>query len=215
VTPDRSGLNIVVFGAAGRLGHRIVAEASSRGHAVTSVVRESEARSVSASVVAGDSTSEGSVRALAGGADVLVSAVGGPDKTIYLRTAQTLVETLRPMRSAPRIIHSGGGGSLLDADGVRFVDAPGFPPELREEVLGQAAALDFYRASTGVTWTYMSPPPGNFAPGERVGRYRVGTEHPVTDEHGNFGISFEDYAVALVDEIETPAHLNSRFTVGY
>lgn len=106
-------------------------------------------------------------------------------------------------------------GSLLNADGIRFVDAPGFPGEFRAEVLGQAAALDFYRASAGVRWTYLSPPPGNFAPGERLGHYRTGAEHPVTDDQGHYGISYEDYSIALIDEIENPAHLNMRFTVGY
>jgi putative NADH-flavin reductase len=146
----------------------------------------------------------------------MVSAVGGSDKSVYLDTARTLVESLAPLgETAPRIVHSGGGATLLDAEGVRFADKPGFPPELLDEVLGQAAALDYYRASTGVTWTYLSPPPGDFAPGERLGHYRIGDEHPVTRPDGTFGISYEDYAIALIDEIETPAHLNARFTVGY
>ncbi len=81
--------------------------------------------------------------------------------------------------------------------------------------VGGAAALDFYRNSHGVTWTYMSPPPGRFAPGERLGHYRTGTDWPVVDREGNARISHEDYAVALVDEIESPSHLNARFTVGY
>ena len=61
----------------------------------------------------------------------------------------------------------------------------------------------------------MSPPPGNFAPGQRLGHYRIGLDHPVTDAHGNYGISYEDYAAALIDEIGAPTHLNTRFTVGY
>ncbi len=214
---------IVIFGAAGGLGSRLVTEAVSRGHQVRAVVRDTGAvpgrvddSSDRVSVIAGDGTSAESVRALAPGADVLVSAVGSRDTTVYLRTARTLVETLAPMGAdAPRIIHSGGGASLLNADGVRFADTPDFPVALRAEVLGQAAALDYYRASTGVTWTYLSPPPANFAPGQRLGHYRTGSEHPVTDEQGNFSISYEDYAIALVDEIENPAHLNTRFTVGY
>ena len=64
-------------------------------------------------------------------------------------------------------------------------------------------------------WTYMSPPPGNFAPGERRGTYRTGRDHPVVDVTGGFGISYEDYALALLDEIENRSFLNMRFTVGY
>lgn len=154
---------------------------------------------------------------MSSGADVLVAAVGGPDKTVYLRTAQTLIEIVAamPFANRPRIIHSGAGGSLLNDAGVRFVDTPDFPAAIREESLGQAAALDFYRVSTDAAWTYVSPPPGNFAARERLGHYRVGGDHPVTDDQGEFGISYEDYAMALVDEIESPAHLDARFTVGY
>ena len=104
---------------------------------------------------------------------------------------------------------------MLNAEGVRLVDTPDFPNHLRDEVLGQAAALDFYRTSRGVTWTYMSPPPGSFSPGERLGHYRTGTEWPVVDENGVAKISYEDYAMAIIDEIESPSFLNARFTVGY
>lgn len=167
-------------------------------------------------VVKGDATTLDSVRALAESADVLVSTVGGPDKSVYLQVAGTLVVAARERGdSAPRIIHSGGGGSLLDGAGTRFVDTPGFPEAIRDEVLGQAAALDYYRTTTDVDWTYMSPPPGNFEPGERTGIYRVGGDHPVVDTDGGYGISYEDYAVALVDEIEHPRHRRERFTVGY
>jgi uncharacterized protein len=88
-----------------------------------------------------------------------------------------------------RPVHNGGRGSLLNADDVRFVDTPKFPAAIRDEALGQAAGLDYYRSTTAVTWTYLSSPPGNF--------------------------SFEDFAVALVNEIETPQHLIMCFTVGY
>ncbi|WP_405483539.1 NAD(P)-dependent oxidoreductase [Streptomyces sp. NBC_00009] len=210
---------IVIFGAAGRLGSRIVAEAAFRGHHVTAVARTTDHLTTlhdGATAQVGDPTDPDSVRTLATGTDVLVSAVGGPDKAVYLTTARTLVTTLKRIGdTAPRIIHCGGGGSLLNDEGVRMVDVPGFPAELRDEVLGQAAALDYYRASTGVTWTYVSPPPGNFAPGRRTGQYRTGTDHPVTRPDGTFGISYEDYALALVDEIETASHLDTRFTVGY
>lgn len=209
--------SIVIFGAGGRLGSRIVAEAAGRGHQVTAAVTGPSAQlAEGVHMTAGDITRPAAVHQLAAGADVVVSAVGGADKSVYLRAARTLVTALTEMGDgAPRIIHSGGGGSLLGEDGVRYVDAPGFPEAAREDSLGQAAALDYYRSVAGVTWTYLSPPPGNFAPGERRGTYRTGDDHPVVDADGRSAISYEDYAMALVDEIEVPRHLNARFTVGY
>ena len=206
---------IVIFGAAGRLGSRVANEATSRGHEVISVVRSFIKSSNGATIVIGDSTSKEFVLGLSRDADALVSTVGGPDKSIYVRTAHTLVETFaEPGAILARIIDSGGAGSLLDANGTRIVDSPSFSPSVREEALGQSAALDYYRNSSGVTWTYMSPAL-NFAPGERLGHYRVGIDHPVFDEHGVSSISYEDYAMALIDEIERPNHLDTRFTVGY
>jgi putative NADH-flavin reductase len=211
---------IVVFGAAGKLGTRVIAEAANRGgHQITAVVSDTPPAQQWPAVVrvtVGDAADRKSAAELAAGADVLISVVGGPDKSIYLRVAQNLVETLAAIGSgAPRVLHSGGGGSLLSADGKRYVDQPGFPKAARPDSLGQAAALDFYRTSKGAIWTYLSPPPGNFAPGERRGTYRIGTDYPVFDAIGGFGISYEDYAVALVDEIENSRFVNTRFTVGY
>lgn len=100
--------------------------------------------------------------------------------------------------------------------GQRFFDSPSFPDEYRPYAIGQIQALDAYFALSGeVTWTYLSPPPAHFAPGERLGRYRTGLDHPVTGQDGQARISYEDYAAAVVDEIENPRHLNRRFTVGY
>lgn len=209
---------VVVFGAGGRLGRRVAAEASSRRHRVIGVVHGVPSAPVGeeVEVVTGDVTDLGAVHRLAESADVLVATVGGPDKSLYLRAAHALVAAAESLGDrAPRIIHSGGGGSLLDADGTRFVDTPGFPEALRPEVLGQAAALDYYRTISDVDWVYMSPPPGNFEPGARTGHYRTGGDHPVVDAQGRFGISYEDYAIALVDEIDHPRHHRQRFTVGY
>ena len=209
---------VVVFGAGGRLGRRVAAEASSRGHRVIGVVHGVPSVPVGedVEVVTGDVTDLGAVHRLAESADVLVATVGGPDKSLYLRAAHALVAAAESLGDrAPRIIHSGGGGSLLDAHGTRLVDTPGFPEALRPEVLGQAAALDYYRTISDVDWVYISPPPGNFEPGMRTGRYGTGDDHPVVDAQGRFGISYEDYAIALVDEIDHPRHHRQRFTVGY
>ncbi|MFD4504237.1 NAD(P)-dependent oxidoreductase [Streptomyces sp. NPDC058457] len=211
---------IVVFGAAGKAGSRVVAEAAARGHEVTAVARDlSRIASVPGGVrlVSGDVTDPGTVADLAQDADALVLTVGGPDARLYAEAVASVASAGRALAPAgPRILHMGGGASLLDAEGVRFFDAPGFPEEFKPYAIGQIQALDAYLdLGDDVTWTYLSPPPVHFAPGERTGRYRTGLDHPVTGADGQARISYEDYAVALVDEVENPRHLNRRFTVGY
>jgi uncharacterized protein len=211
--------NVVVFGAAGRAGARIMAEAARRGHQVTAVAREpARIGGLPAGVraVTGDATSQASIAERAKGADAIVISVGGPDKSAYAKAARAAVAALAPLGDGgPRVIHMGGGGSLLNADGVPFFTNPKIPANLLAEMKGQAAALDVYRGSTGVRWTYVSPPPGNFAPGERKAHYRTGQEHPVVAADGSMAISYEDFAMAIVDEIERPRFIGKRFTVGY
>ncbi|WP_060886447.1 NAD(P)-dependent oxidoreductase [Streptomyces caniscabiei] len=211
---------IVVFGAAGKAGSRVVAEAAARGHEVTAVARDITRLGELPEGVhagAGDVTDSETVATLAEGADALVLTVGGPDARLYteaVATAAAAVRTLGP--KGPRIVHMGGGAGLLNQDGVRFFDAPGFPEEYKPYAIGQIQALDAYHAlGDDVTWTYLSPPPVHFAPGERTGHYRTGLDQPVVGDDGQARISYEDYATALLDEIETPRHLNRRFTVGY
>ncbi|MGC5055009.1 NAD(P)-dependent oxidoreductase [Micromonospora sp. DT48] len=212
--------NVVVFGAGGTAGSRIVREAFDRGHRVVAAVRRPEADAPflppGVRVVTGDATSERSVRELAPDADVLVLAIGGGDRTLWADAARTVIKVLRGMPAAPRVIHVGGGSTLLTPAGTRLLDEPDFPDEYRDAALGQAEALDVYRSSAdGVTWTYISPPPLEFHPGERTGRYRTGLDHPVTDAQGRSVLSYEDLAVVVVDEIENGRFLNTRFTAGY
>ncbi|MFD8007894.1 NAD(P)-dependent oxidoreductase [Streptomyces mirabilis] len=211
---------IVVFGAAGKSGSRVVAEAAARGHEVTAVARDlTRVGGLPDGVraVAGDVTDPESVTALAKDVDALVVTVGGPEAKLYTDAVAAVAAAVRALGPAgPRILHMGGGASLLNEDGVRFYDAPGFPEEFKPYAIGQIQALDAYLAlGDDVTWTYLSPPPVHFAPGDRTGHYRTGLDRPVIGEDAEARISYEDFAVALVDEIERPGHLNRRFTVGY
>jgi hypothetical protein len=210
---------VVVFGAAGRLGQRIVAEAAGRGHEAIAVVRDAGQAPVfagGAEVVTGDATSAESVARLAEDADVLVTAVAAPGREIYRTVAETLVGVVagRP-EPRPRIMHVGGGATLTTPDGTRFLDLPSFPAEYLDMATGQAEALRVYRAGSGVPWTYVSPPPEHFAPGPRTGHYRTGLDQPVIGPDGRAALSYADLAVAIVDEIERPKFPNARFTAGY
>ncbi|MEY9848027.1 putative NADH-flavin reductase [Streptacidiphilus sp. BW17] len=212
---------IAVIGAKGTIGTRIVTEALRRGHQVTAVVREPEgyAAPQGVRVVAGDVLDPASVAKVAAGQDVLVSAVGGGggDGPGHLATiepaARSLVEGLRGLgAAAPRLIAVGGAGSLETAPGVQVWDTPGLPEWLLQIMHAHGDAQAYYNGVDDVVWTVLSPS-GTIEPGERSGAYRTGLEQLVVDADGKSYITCEDYAVALLDEIEKPAHLGRRFTV--
>ncbi|MBF9071306.1 NAD(P)-dependent oxidoreductase [Streptacidiphilus fuscans] len=210
---------IAVIGAKGTIGTRIVTEALRRGHQVTAVVRDPASYSAPAGVevVAGDVLDPASVAKVAAGQDVLVSAVGGGDGPGHLATiepaARSLVEGLRSLgAAAPRLLAVGGAGSLETAPGVKVWDAPGLPDWLLQIMHAHGDAQAYYNGVDDVVWTVLSPA-GTIEPGERSGAYRTGLEQLVVDGDGTSYITCEDYAVALLDEIEKPAHLGRRFTV--
>ncbi|CAO5157022.1 NAD(P)-binding domain-containing protein [Frankia sp. AiPs1] len=216
---------IVVFGAAGQIGRRVTDEAIKRGHEVTAV--EVDATRVKklarkANAVEGDVTSRDTVQQVAQDADAVVVAVGGVDRPVHASAARTLVDVLprvaeqaqQSQRQAALIVHVSSAGTLEDENGQRLVDSPDFPAAERKDALDQVDALDVYRGAHNVRWTAIAPPPQNFGRGQRRGAYRTGTDHPVVDAKGNIGISAEDFAIAVVDEIEHPRNRNRRFTIG-
>jgi uncharacterized protein len=212
-------LRITVVGGNGMIGQRIVNEALQRGHQVTVVVREPSRvtqRHERLKIEQGDALNANDVARLVAKRDVVISAVGAarasaPDYTLYLRAAQSLVTALRQAGpDAPRLVVVGGVGSLKDGSGQLVLER--VPEDRRPEHLGQKTALDFYRTITDVRWTYVSPP-GRIAPGVRTGKYRVGQDDLLMEGDQVSGISMEDYAVALLDEVENPKHVGKRFTV--
>ncbi|MEU5418424.1 NAD(P)-dependent oxidoreductase [Streptomyces sp. NPDC001407] len=211
---------IALFGANGTIGSRILREALDRGHQVTAVVRDPSKLSAAPglTVVTGDVLDPESVAAAAKGQDVVVSAVGGGDGPGHLATiepaAKSLVAGVRTLGdAAPRIIAVGGAGSLRTPDGKQVWDAEGLPEFLLQIMHAHGDALDFYRTVSDVRWTNISPA-GLIEPGERTGTYRTALDDLVVGADGKSRISAEDYAVALVDEIERPQHVGERFTVG-
>ncbi len=202
------------------IGQRIVREALDRGHEVVLVARRPapETGEERLAIVRGDVLDRVGLARSLEGKDVAISAVGTaraeePDYSLYLSAAESLLAVLRGLGdSAPRLIVVGGVGSLLDASGRPVLDR--VPEDRRPEHLGQSAALDLYRTVSDVRWTYVSPP-GRIAPGERTGDYRVGGDELLVDSNGDSNISMEDYAVAVLDEVEGPQHIGRRITVAY
>ncbi len=214
--------NIAVIGANGTIGSAIVREALDRGHTVTAVVRDPAKVNLehpNLSVTVGDVLDPASVSVAAKGHDVLVSAVGGGDGPGHLATirpaALSLVEGLRTLDDqAPRLVTVGGAGSLNVGNGKQVWDTPDLPGFLLQIMHAHGDALDFYRTVDDVAWTNISPA-ANIAPGQRTGTYRIALDDLLLNEQGESTISVEDYAVAVLDEVEEPRHTGRRFAVGY
>ncbi|WP_059012856.1 NAD(P)-dependent oxidoreductase [Streptomyces specialis] len=214
---------IANFGANGAIGHRVVSEALDRGHTITAVVRDPASVSRThrnLTVVTGDVLDPASVSLAARDQDVLVSAVGGGDgpghRALLRPAAESLVAGLHTLGAgAPRLIVVGGAGSLRVPGGGLLQDTPGVPEDVLLIMRAHADALAYLRRVAGeIRWTCLSPA-ACVRPGRRTGRYETGLDELVTDARGQSAISLEDYAVALVDEIEKPRHLGERFTVAH
>lgn len=199
-------MKINVIGATGMIGSRVVAEAARRGHEVTAVSRSGASAPGAAHAQAIEFADTAAIVQAIDAADATVVAVspdrGGGSHEPIIAGHRALIAA-RPKR---RLLVVGGAGSL-QVDGVELKDTPGFPALYRKEATTFSDVLAAYRASQGLDWTLLSPAP-MIAPGERSGNYRVGEDSPVGDS-----ISAEDFAVAIVDELEKPAYRGRRFTV--
>jgi hypothetical protein len=206
-------VRIAVFGATGTIGRRVVAEAKARGHTVTLVMRDPSRLPPGVVGQLGDARDPASVMRAVRGCDAVVSAVGphaSDPPTIVVEAARGLVAGLA-QAGVRRLIVVGGAGSLEVSPGVQLADTPDFPAAWRPVALAHREALEVYR-SADLDWTYVSPA-AFLEPGTRTGSYRVGFDQLLTDAQGESRISVEDYAVALVDELERPTHLRRRITV--
>jgi putative NADH-flavin reductase len=203
-------MKIAVVGASGNAGSRIVAELSRRGHHVTAIARNPDkiAAQPQVTAVKGDAHDQAALTDLLRGHDVAVSSIhflaSDPAKLIGAAKAS----------GVGRYLVVGGAGSLEVAPGVRLVTTPGFPALYKAEAEKGAAFLDLLTLEKDLNWTFLSPS-ALFTAGERTGKFRLGTDQLLTGADGKSWISFEDFAVALADEIERPAHIRKRFTVGY
>ncbi|HEX2312174.1 MAG TPA: NAD(P)H-binding protein [Thermomonospora sp.] len=207
-------MRIALIGATGMIGGRVAAEARSRGHEVTGAARGGRD-----GTRALDASDADAVADLAKGQDALVLAVAPPrdgsePSGPLLEVGRAVLDGLR-RAGVRRLVVVGGAGSLEAAPGTRLVDTPGFPEMYKAEALAQADLLALIRAEAAdLDWTYISPA-AVIEPGERTGGYRVGGDTLLTDANGDSTISAEDYAVALVDELEQPKAIGRRITVAY
>ncbi|MFC4277117.1 NAD(P)-dependent oxidoreductase [Achromobacter aloeverae] len=201
--------DVALIGASGNAGARILKELSDRGHHVTAIARNAEKIAKLPNVTArhGDVYDKDGLVALLRGHDAVISAVH-----FTASDPHVLIDAVRAA-GVRRYLVVGGAGSLEIAPGQRLVDQPDFPQAYKVEATKGAEFLDLLKGVQDLDWTFLSPS-AMFIPGERTGKFRLGTDQLLAGEHGS-SISFEDYAIALVDELETPAHVRRRFTVGY
>jgi uncharacterized protein len=203
-------MKVSLIGATGNAGSRILAELAHRGHQVTAIVRHPEnvPKLDGVSAIACDVNHVDDLASKLGGHDVVVSSVHFLDDQ-----ADKLIGAVRQAR-VPRYVVVGGAGSLDNGKGVRLIDAGGVPEPYKAESRAGCAFLDMLQQTRDLDWTFLSPS-AQFVAGERTGVFRLGTDTALRDANGRSWISYEDYAVALVDEIELPRHSRCRFTVGY
>jgi uncharacterized protein len=212
-------MKIVIIGATGMIGQRIMGEALERGHQVTAVARDCSmlpTTLANLTLHSFDTADPALVKFLASGHDVMVSAINvdpeNPDK--FVEFATTLVEGIRQMPST-RLITVGYAGSLEIEPGLPYSESSDLPEEWKPAARAHAEALEIYRSAPAVVnWTCFSPA-AMIEPGNRTGRYRRGENQMVIDRRGQSRISAEDFAVALLDEIEQPRAIRQRFTAAY
>jgi len=203
-------MKIALIGASGTVGSRIAAELSARGHSVTGIARDASkiAKRPGVTAVSQDIADTNALAEVVKGHDVVISSLhyldSDPDQLIAVVKAA----------GVGRYLVVGGAGSLEVSPGVRLIDTPDFPPEYKPETAAGCVFLDKLRQEKDLEWTFLSPS-YNFAPGERTGMFRLGKDSLLTKSDGSSSISCEDFAIAMVDEVEIPKHVRARFTVGY
>jgi uncharacterized protein len=209
---------IIIFGARGRLGKLIVAEALQRGHEVTAVTRDGTGLEPAdrLSVVTGEITDPQSVASVAAGHQVAISAIGPRPGDAHEHLSDSFQTLLKGLGEAgvPRVVIVGGAGSSEVAPGKRLIDQPDFPEVAKPTASAAVLALDRLRETeTPVDWAFMSPAAFFDPTGPLTGRYRLGKDELIADEQGSY-LSYADGAVVVLDEVEQERHHFTRFTVG-
>jgi putative NADH-flavin reductase len=212
-------MKIALIGASGYVGSALLKEALARGHQVTALVIKPDklASHPNLTAVASDVLDEAALATQLQGHDAVISAFSGHAQTdihgYYVRGICCIIGAVK-RSGVPRLLVVGGAGSLEVAPGVQLVDTPEFPAQWKASAEGARDALNLLRRETALDWTMLSPS-AHLEPGKRTGQFRLGGDQLLVGADGESRISLEDYAVAMLDELERPAHSRQRFTVGY
>ncbi|MDR7075881.1 putative NADH-flavin reductase [Neobacillus niacini] len=207
-------MNIAVIGASGKAGSLILKEAVTRGHQVTAIVRDaSKLQDKNVAVIEKNvfelTTSD--LKAF----DVVINAFGAPlgEEQAHVDAGHALIEALKG--TSTKLIVVGGAGSLFVDENktVKLIDTPEFPDFVKPTAMGQGRNLQELQESADLTWTFISPSAVFDAEGKRTGSYQSGKDHLLVNSKGESYISYADFALAVVDEVENPKHVNERFTV--
>jgi putative NADH-flavin reductase len=202
-------MKIAIIGITGNVGSRLATEALARGHTVTGIARNpAKPAPPGVTLKQGDANQPEQLAPLLRGHDAVISAAN-----FRILPAAPLLRAVKAA-GVSRLLIVGGAASLEIAPGVLLFDSPHFPPEYKPEAAAGMKFLEDLRAEPELDWTFLSPP-AMFAPGVRTGKFRLGKDQLLSDGNGQSTISMEDFAIALIDELEHPQHLRQRFTVAY
>jgi len=212
-------MDVLLLGASGRIGHRVADELLSRGHRVTGVSRSGEIDDIEDSdfvAVAGDATDAGDVTKLATGHDAIASTLGPSDDEEPSVLSEMMRAAIDGARRAAvtRLVWTGGAGGLDAGDGTPLIETTEFPEEWKPVASAAIDALGVLQEADDLDWTYLAPA-ALIEPGERTGDYRTAEGELVTDAEGESYISMEDFALALVDELEDPQGVHTYLATGY
>lgn len=203
-------MKIALIGATGNIGAKILNEALQRGHQVTGVVRNIEKLKGREGLTARqcDLTDETKLAGVLKGQEAVIVSVRHDLNDVRHVYAACKAAGVK------RVLIVGGAASLEVSPGVMLIDTPGFPEEIKVQAVPAAEALKDIRKITDLDWSFVSPSIF-IAPGERTGKFRIGGDQLLKDAKGESKISQEDFAVAMIDEVEKSKHIRKRFTVGY
>ncbi|WP_392551286.1 NAD(P)-dependent oxidoreductase [Orbus wheelerorum] len=207
-------MKIAVIGANGKSGHLIVEEALARGHEVTAIVRDAKKlQERNLPVIEKDlfALTYDDIKNF----DAIIDCFAvwrEEDLPKHVTSLQHLTALLKG--KANRLLIVGGAGSLYTdkSHTTRLIDTPNFPDAYKPLASNMAKGLDFLRTVTDVNWAYFSPAAEFIADGKRTGSYQLGNEEFFTNSKGESKISYADYAIAMVDEVEMAKHNKVRFT---
>lgn len=213
-------MKVALLGATGFVGSAVLDEALDRGHIVTAIVRQTGKLEKCEGLIAtaGDVYDTTSLAALIRGNNAVISAFnpGWKDPNLYddqVRGTSSIIAAIKDA-GIKRVLWVGGAGGLEVKPGVRVIDSPDMPAWVKPGSLATINALDQLRKEPELDWSYLSPS-AELKPGVRTGKFRLGKDQLLVDASGHSSISVQDYAVAMLDELEHPAHIRQRFTVGY